>query len=84
MNKKQLEELHKDFLSEENLRESIEELLEAAPQHLSLAVKFKLMSEGEDIDWRTLLGWYEYKTKLNIAGYRKLSAYVKKALPREK
>ena len=84
MNKKQLEELHKDFLSEENLREAIEELLEATPQYLSLAVKFKLMSKGENIDWRTLLGWYEYKTKLNIAGYRKLSAYVKKALPREK
>ena len=56
MNKKQLEELHKDFLSEENLRESIEELLEATPQYLSLAVKFKLMSKGENIDWRTLLG----------------------------
>ena len=35
MNKKQLEELHKDFLSEENLRESIDELLEATPQYLS-------------------------------------------------
>ena len=84
MNKKQLEELHKDFLSEENLRESIEELLEATPQYLSLAVKFKLMSKGEDIDWRTLLGWYQYEHKLTIRGYKRLSAYVKKALPREK
>ncbi len=84
MNKKQLEELHKDFLSEENLRESIEELLGATPQYLSLAVKFKLMSKGEDIDWRTLLGWYQYEHKLNIRGYKRLSAYVKKALPREK
>ena len=40
--------------------------------------KFKIICNGEDLDYRTLQGWYEKTNNINTKGFLKIKSFINK------
>ena len=57
---------------------SIKNLLNIIGCVHSNSQKFKIICKGEDLDYRTLQGWYEKTNNINTKGFLKIKSFINK------
>ena len=77
MNKSELLEIYGDF-DDKKARHIVKNLLNIIGCVHSNSQKFKIICKGEDLDYRTLQGWYEKTNNINTKGFLKIKNFIKK------
>ena len=77
MNKKELLEIYGDF-DDKKARHIVKNLLNIIGCVHSNSQKFKIICKGEDLDYRTLQGWYEKTNNINTKGFLKIKSFINK------